>query len=776
MSEQDELLTEFLIESNENLDRLDEELIILETEPSNRELLNSIFRRIHTIKGVCGFLDFSILESVTHAGENLLQTLRNGEVLVNEQITTLLLNLCDAVRSMLKTIEATGREGTERYEGLVEALVFAAEKKQAPRSSTEMSLDDEFEAILAQRELDAMPPAESSDRHVDEAQLTAAEVSGAPRTATPPPVTSHVPPTPKAQDDHGDLETLDASKHSAIETTLRVDVDLLDHLMNLAGELVLARNQILQTTKSRTDIAFRNITQRLSLVTSELQEGVMKTRMQQIATVWTKFPRVVRDLARTCQKQVRLEMEGKETELDKTIIEAIKDPLTHIVRNSIDHGIELPDLREMAGKPAEGCISLRAFHEGGYVIIEIADDGGGLNIEKIRTRALERGLISSERAQTMSENEIHRLIFAPGFSTAEAVTNISGRGVGMDVVKSNIERIGGQVDITSTWGLGSTIRLKIPLTLAIIPTLLVSSGGQKFAIPQVSITELVQMRTTSAEQNKDLSWLGNTPVYRLRGNLLPLLFLDRQLQVSSSDTHNEMDNKIIVVVKVDNCRFGIVVDSVYDTEEIVVKPLGRQLKNVPVFAGATILGDGQIALIIDITALGKRSGVYQEAQRAEEKRIAAEATQNTTNDDVQLLVVQVSEEYRAAIPLQAVNRLEEIPQSELERLGSQMVVQYRGSILPVVDVCKLLKLPEQHGETMQIVVVGSGSALMGLRVQQIMDVSNEISAVKPVKGHAGLRMIGVINKKVTAVLDVEQLLSQSALGESLGHGEGASTL
>ncbi len=773
MSEQDELLNEFLIESNENLDRLDEELVTLETEPTNRELLNSIFRRIHTIKGVCGFLDFSILESVTHAGENLLQTLRNGEVLVDEQITTLLLNLCDAVRTMLQTIEATGAEGPQRYEGLVEAMVLAAEKKDTPRPPTEMSLDEEFEAILAQRELDAMPPPDTTIAPAGGTPVLTPEPSSTPHQPTSTPIPSSVAPTATSQDDRSEPDTIDTSKHSAIDTTLRVDVDLLDHLMNLAGELVLARNQILQTTKSRTDIAFRNITQRLSLVTSELQEGVMKTRMQQIATVWTKFPRVVRDLARTCHKQVRLEMEGKETELDKTIIEAIKDPLTHIVRNSIDHGIELPDAREQAGKPAEGCIALRAFHEGGYVIIEIADDGAGLNTEKIRARALERGLISAERAQTAGENEIHRLIFAPGFSTAETVTNISGRGVGMDVVKSNIERIGGQVDITSHWGLGSTIRLKIPLTLAIIPTLLVSSGAQKFAIPQVSITELVQMRATMAEHNKDLSWLGNTPVYRLRGNLLPLLFLDRQLQLCSADSHASVDEKIIVVVKVDNCRFGIVVDSVYDTEEIVVKPLGRQLKNVPVFAGATILGDGQIALIIDIAALGKRSGVYQEAQRAEEKRLAAEAAQISASNSVQLLVVQVSEEYRAAIPLHAVNRLEEIPQSELERLGSQMIVQYRGSILPVVDVCKLLKLPEQVSETMQIVVVGTGTMLIGLRVQRIMDVANEISAVKPVKGHPGIRMIGVINKKVTAVLDVDQLLSQSILNETLEQGAGA---
>jgi two-component system chemotaxis sensor kinase CheA len=773
MGEQDELLNEFLIESNENLDRLDEELVTLETQPTNRELLNSIFRRIHTIKGVCGFLDFSILESVTHAGENLLQALRNGEILVDDYMTTLLLNLCDAVRSMLQTIESTGAEGSERYESLVEAMILAAEKRSSTNASPEMSLDDEFEAILAQRELDAMQTIEVTTPQ-EELSVLDEEIP----VATSPVSASDgsSPASPPKMSEHNEAEHVEGSKQAAVETTLRVDVELLDHLMNLAGELVLARNQILQTTKSRTDIAFRNITQRLSLVTSELQEGVMKTRMQQIATVWTKFPRVVRDLARTCSKQVRLEMKGKETELDKTIIEAIKDPLTHIVRNSIDHGIERPEMRQMVGKPSEGCIALRAFHEGGYVIIEIADDGGGLNTDKIRARALERGLISTERAQAMTEPEIHRLIFAPGFSTAEAVTNISGRGVGMDVVKSNIERIGGQVDISSQWGIGSTIRLKIPLTLAIIPTLLVSSGSQKFAIPQVSITELVQMRGTSTDQSRDLSWLGSTPVYRLRGDLLPLLFLDRQLEVSPPECPPAIDEKIIVVVKVDNSRFGIVVDSVYDTEEIVVKPLGRQLKNVPVFAGATILGDGQIALIIDIAALGKRSGIYQEAQRAEEKRLATEAAQATAENSLQLLVVQVSEEYRAAIPLEAVNRLEEISQSEMERLGSQLVVQYRGSILPIVDVCKLLKLPEQTGDTMQIVVVGSGASLMGLRVQRIMDVSNEISAVKSVKGHPGIRMIGVINKKVTAVLNVDQLLSQSLLGDSRDDAQGARAL
>jgi two-component system chemotaxis sensor kinase CheA len=536
--------------------------------------------------------------------------------------------------------------------------------------------------------------------------------------------------------------------------------------MNLAGELVLARNQILQTTKGIDDVNFRAITQRLNLVTSELQEGVMKTRMQPINTVWSKFPRVVRDLAITCKKQVRLEMYGKETELDKTLIEAIKDPLTHIVRNSIDHGIELPEKRAAVGKAAEGCITMRASQEGGYVIIEIIDDGAGLNTERIRDRALQRGLISREKAQTMSEAEIHRLIFAPGFSTAETITNLSGRGVGMDVVKSSVEKIGGHVDITSHAGEGSSIRLKIPLTLAIIPALLLSCAGQKFAVPQSAITELVQLG--ASQKVGSLSWIGNYPFYKLRGDLLPLLFLSKQLKVDSKAAVAEDDN-VIVVIDVDGSRFGVVVDAVHDTEEIVVKPLGRQLGNLTTYAGATILGDGQIALIIDPVVLGREANIEQ--QEAAIAQATAKATGASFSETEQLLIVQVSSDVRAAIPLNEVRRLEEFRLQDIERVSSSSVIQYRGSILQLVDVASIVTGSNESWSGGHVVVVGRGESLVGLQVQTILDVSREITAVKPVRGKPGITSYGVIQGKVIALLDVNYLLQQGAMSISVDQNE-----
>ena len=485
----------------------------------------------------------------------------------------------------------------------------------------------------------------------------------------------------------------------------------------------------------------------------------MKTRMQPINTVWSKFPRVVRDLSMTCKKQVRLEMYGKETELDKTLIEAIKDPLTHIVRNSIDHGIELPEARVAKGKPAEGCITMRASQEGGYVIIEIIDDGGGLNTDKIRERGLQRGLISREKAQSMSESDIHRLIFAPGFSTAETITNLSGRGVGMDVVKSSVEKIGGHVDIASQAGQGSSIRLKIPLTLAIIPALLLSCAGQKFAVPQTAITELVQLG--ASEKVGSLSWIGNYPFYKLRGDLLPLLFLSKQLKFAPGTDVAEED-KVIVVIDSDGSRFGVVVDAVHDTEEIVVKPLGRQLGNLPIYAGATILGDGQIALIIDPAVLGREAQI--EHQELAASQMSTTAGVVSISESEQLLIVQVSSEVRAAIPLNEVRRLEEFNLRDIERVGATSVIQYRGSILQLVDVAVCLDNAEGPWAGGHVVVVGNGDSLVGLQVQAILDVTTQLTAVKPVHGKPGITSYGVIQGKVIALLDVGYLVRLGAMG------------
>ena len=410
-------------------------------------------------------------------------------------------------------------------------------------------------------------------------------------------------------------EQAEARGSAVSDSTIRVDVGLLDKLMNLVGELVLARNQVLQFTSQSADSAFLATSQRLNLITTELQGSVMKTRMQPIGNVWSKLPRVVRDLAAACGKEVRLEMEGKETELDKTIIEAIKDPLTHIVRNSVDHGIERPETRVERRKPAEGCLKMRAYHEGGQVIIEITDDGGGIDCERVKQKALQRALITPEQAARMSDHEALYLIFLPGFSTAEKVTNVSGRGVGMDVVKTNIERIGGTVDLQSQPGKGTTLKIKIPLTLAIIPALIVTSGGDRFAIPQVSLLELVRLEVEQASQQ--IEFIHGAPVYRLRGQLLPFAYLNRELRLNDADDDGlkpSVEATTIVVLQADGHPFGLVVDEINDTEEIVVKPLGKQLKGVASFAGATIMGDGRVALILDVLGLAQRAGVVAEVR------------------------------------------------------------------------------------------------------------------------------------------------------------------
>ena len=401
------------------------------------------------------------------------------------------------------------------------------------------------------------------------------------------------------------------TRESAAADTIRVGVNLLDKLMTLVGELVLARNQLLQVSNTSRDAGLQTVSQRMNLIATELQEEVMKTRMQPIGNIWSQFPRTVRDVALGCGKQVNIEMEGKETELDKTIIEAIKDPLTHLVRNSVDHGIELPEDRVKAGKDSAGRLTLRAFHEGGQVIIEISDDGAGLNVERIRQKAIERGVITPEQAQRMADREIFNLIFLPGFSTAQKVTNVSGRGVGMDVVKTNVEKIGGTVDLQSALGKGTTVRVKIPLTLAIIPALIVTCGGDRYAIPQVSLLELVRLEDNEAVTGIEL--VHGAPVHRLRGRLLPVISLRRELRIGNSDGPKNQDDAInIVVLQADGRQFGLVVDAINDTEEIVVKPLRKQLKSIKTFAGASIMGDGKVALILDVVGLAQRAGVVSE--------------------------------------------------------------------------------------------------------------------------------------------------------------------
>jgi two-component system chemotaxis sensor kinase CheA len=563
-------------------------------------------------------------------------------------------------------------------------------------------------------------------------------------------------------------QTLEAKPRDAAPDSIRVGVNLLDKLMTLVGELVLARNQLMQLTNMLEDTGLQAVSERMNLIATELQEQVMKTRMQPIGNIWGQFPRTVRDVALGCEKEVGIEMEGKETELDKTIIEAIKDPLTHLVRNSVDHGIELPEDRVKMGKDRAGRLILRAFHEGGQVNIEISDDGAGLNVERIRKKAVERGVISPEQAARMPEREVFNLIFLPGFSTAEKVTNVSGRGVGMDVVKTNVEKIGGTVDVQSTLGRGTTVRVKIPLTLAIIPALVVTCGGERYAIPQVSLLELV--RIEADEVSKGVELVHGAPVYRLRGRLLPLVYLSRELKLTAAAKPESANNGAvnIVVLRADERRFGLVVDQINDTEEIVVKPLRKQLKTVKTFAGSSIMGDGKVALILDVLGLAQRASVVTETR---DRSLAEKTTESagTAAGKQTFLLFAGPGDSRMAIPLSTLARLEEFPVAQVEMSGSQWVTQYRGQILPLVRLNVVLeerrnKLralqapPAVDSGPIQVLVLHHDGRSFGLVVERILDIVEDRADVRSAATRAAVLYSVVIEDRVTELLDIPAIL------------------
>ncbi|MBT4898170.1 MAG: chemotaxis protein CheA, partial [Nitrospina sp.] len=730
------IVNEFLVESYENLDRLDKDLIELEQDPGNTEILSSIFRTIHTIKGTCGFIGLHKLERVAHVGENLLGKLRDGDLALNPPRTSALLAMVDAIRQMLDCIEKDRNEGDVDYSKLVDTLGKLLTDAGCAEVATSEPASKPVEEKKEEKKF--VPAEEKKDRR----QAPTAEEA------------EHV-----AQ--HGDKRaTTDRRKETrgVADSSIRVDVDILDRLMNLVGELVLARNQILQYAPAKSDSSFIATSQHLNLVTTELQEGVMKTRMQPIGNIWSKFPRVVRDLSMAVGKKIRLEMEGKETELDKTLIEAIKDPLTHIVRNSCDHGIESPEKRLENGKDEEGVLLLRAFHEGGQVNIEIIDDGGGIDPEKIKKIALEKNVITQEQGDRMGDQELVNLIFAAGFSTAEKVTNVSGRGVGMDVVRTNIEKIGGTVVIQSYPGKGTTLRVKIPLTLAIIPALIITTGEERYAIPQVNLLELVRLDGDQAK--KSVEQIQGAPVYRLRGNLLPLVSLNDALKV---DKEEESDAINIVVLHADERQFGLVVEGISDTEEIVVKPLSKQLKGISAFSGATIMGDGKLALILDVMGLAQKSSVISGHQ---DKTLAkAASAQGAAGDRQTLLIFGLEEDDRMAIPLSEVARLEEFKRSEVEQSGEQDVVQYRGEIMPLVYLKKVLRgdSSQEAADTdlMQSIVFTKDGRSVGLVVERIVDIVEESVEVKRGANRPGVLGTIVVQDRVTDLLDIESVVASA---------------
>ncbi len=757
-----EVIREFLVESHENLSRLDQELVQLEKYPKDSSLLDSIFRTIHTIKGTCGFLAFSMLERVTHQAETLLSQLRDGQRDLTPALVSLILETVDATRTVLASIEATGEEGPDAFKDLTDRLRNAAQLAAANGGDNRAEDQTAARAIhipdagsSGNMPVDTPPPVSTSS--VGERSGPSPSPSHPSEAPTAPDLRSGTKPESKSEDD--------GTRPSAVaDANIRVGVGLLDKLMDLVGELVLTRNQILQFNAEREDAALNATSQRLNLITSELQEGVMKTRMQPIGMVWNKLPRVVRDIALALGKQVRLDMDGAETELDRTIIEAIKDPLVHLVRNSCDHGIELPETRVRAGKAAQGRLSLRAYHEGGQVNIEIADDGGGIDVVRVRQKAVEKGLLRLGQAEKLSDREALNLVFAPGFSTVQEVTNLSGRGVGMDVVKSHIEKIGGVVDISSRRGEGTTVKIKIPLTLAIIPGLVVSSGGERFVIPQVSLLELIRLEGDAAGKNsegKRIEHVHGTPVYRRRGSLLPIAYLNKVLGLPQSESADAIN---MVVLQAEDRQFGLVVDGINDTQEIVVKPLGKQLKGIAEYAGATIMGDGRVALILDVLGIGQRSGVMAESR--EQARTSAEQRSQPALEQQRLLLFRAGSFQRLAVPLSLVARLEEFPQSAIERASGGEVVQYRNRILPLISQSRVLEgigpIAGQISDPVQVVVFNDGDRSVGIVVDQIMDVAEEIVEVRQKSNRLGLLGSAVVGNRVTDFVDLNYVINSSA--------------
>ena len=928
MIQDDEILAEFIEESNEHLDGIENDLLAIEEAGAeiNQDLVNKVFRSIHSIKGGAGFLELNTVKGLAHGAENVLNQIRDRVLIPTPEIISHLLDATD----MLTRLLASKEEGNEDISGILAALTSSVSQPrivipedsppahQAPTEtvlsektgvldlfsitteeitkavnsgqyifvikldliadvkskgktaaalfeelqklgtflgcrdaagvSVDLGSDQEVanqpvvillatiieatllthffdvseEAILLIpfSELVAEPPPRRTPKTAEDKSAPPPPPSVAPQPSSPPqPAAEASPPTTVK-------EIKGARKTVTPESSLRVNVKILDNLMTLAGELVLTRNQLIQTVNSNQIQGMDNISQRLDLVTSELQESIMSTRMQPVGNVFNKFKRIVRDLSMGLGKEIDLVIDGSEVELDKTIIEAIGDPLTHLVRNSVDHGIEMPDIREQNDKPREGTLHLSAFHEGGHVIIEIEDDGAGIDTEKVKEKALAMG--SHDRAQldAMSEKELAKLIFLPGLSTAQKVTDVSGRGVGMDVVHANLARIGGVFDIETKLKKGMTISIKLPLTLAIIPSLIVTLQKERYAIPQVNMVELV--RIPAAQVKEKIESIGSALVMRLRGDLLPLIHLsdvlgikertytdlyieekfpcrrtriaDRRSAVkhltppqdpdavgATAETTegniqengdasapeaidekrkakdrrtNPLSAYNILVVAAGNFHYGLIVDKLLDSEEIVVKPLGSHLRECESYAGATIQGDGKVALILDVVGISKMMNLSMLSDQMKNK---LDAKEELIKQDMQpLLIVKNTPKEQMAVPLDLVSRIEKIKNSNIEITGGRQNIQYRGGTLPLFTVDEVAEVTprDKTAKNSYVVVFQVGGKEVGILVAATLDIVK----VKPdiddiTHKQPGIMGSAIIMDQITLLVDLYGIIS-----------------
>ncbi len=719
----DDLLREFLTETNESLDVVDVELVRFEQDPNNAKILGNVFRLVHTIKGTCGFLGLPRLAALAHAAETLMGKFRDGMPVTGEAVTLILATI-DRIKDILDALEKSSGEPEGGDEDLIGKLDAMATDKAvaAPAPANVGSLTYQ---VLER-------PLKPGEVSLDELERAFRE--------TPGPAPAE--PRRRATDRDEDVAAKPGNQ------SIRVNVETLENLMTMVSELVLTRNQLLEMARREEDSEFKAPLQRLSNVTAELQDSVMKTRMQPIGNAWQKLPRVVRDLATELGKHIELEMQGAETELDRQVLDRIKDPLTHMVRNSADHGLEAPDVRAACGKPKNGTIRLTAYHEGGHIIIEIADDGRGLDTKRIKETAIANHLASEVEIAKMTDAQIHRLIFTPGFSTATQVTSISGRGVGMDVVHTNIDQIGGSVDVKSIAGEGCVFTIKIPLTLAIISALIIESSNERFAIPQLSVLELVR---AGAKSNNRIEWIKDTPVLRLRSKLLPLVHLGKLLRIDARPDR-EIETGFVVVMQIGNQTFGIVVDGVFHTEEIVVKPMATRLRHIPYFSGNTILGDGSVIMIIDPNGIGQSVGTV-----ASQSMNVIEAAEHAPEQPrTAVLIFRAGSAQPKAVPLSLVTRLEEIDARRIELANGRHLIQYRDQLMPLVRMSEQVRIREDG--TQPLLVFSDGSRSMALVVDEIVDIVDDYLDIEPVGEGEGILGSAVIKGQATEIVDVAHFM------------------
>jgi len=764
MFQDDELLQEFVVESSSHLAQIEGQLLQIEASGSDidLDLVNTVFRAIHSVKGAAGFLSLSVINSLAHNLENVLNMVRNKELIPTSPIINTLLRASDQLRLLVDDISNSNAVDVSRF---IEELEVIASGQNPPVPISLEVFSVVATSAVASTSSSANEPCVNPLELDISTESEAFETQSHSKTSKSPSpiktiVNSDAPPktaTPRNLSGNSSSES-GHSKAKATDSIVRVNVALLDRLMNLAGELVLSRNQLLLAVSNGVREGLESIASRVDQVTSELQETIMQTRMQPIGTIFSRFPRVVRDLSAKLSKECNLEIEGNEVEVDKTIVEAMGDPLTHLIRNSVDHGIELTEQRLANGKNRVGEIRLRAFHQAGKVCIRIEDNGGGMDPKKLRAKALEKGLINQDQAAMMSDNEALRLIFAPGFSTAAQVTDVSGRGVGMDVVRTNIEQLGGTVDIESKLGVGSAVHITLPLTLAIIPSMIVGCAGERYAIPQASIAELV--RVPEAELASKIGNVHGAEVLRLRGALLPLVRLDNALGLRTADDEGSRPKSAnILVLETGQMRYGLVVDSLYDNEEIVVKPLGKHVKELGYLAGATILGDGYVALIVDVVGMAVQSNLRN--IDAAELTEAGKMNGIKAEESHRLLLFANHPTEQFAVPMDMVARIERIKSAEIRVIGNQNLLIYRGNSLPLMRIEESMTalLPADGIENLFVIVFrieGQEVGLVAPILRDIRDIEMRMDATT-------LREPGVLGSTVvdgitTRLLDMVELV------------------